>query len=95
MKKSELLSALHEEYPMLKAEQVETIIELILDQLITSIKKGVRIEIRGFGSFSLREHKVKASFPSGDNKTEYKKIKSIYFRIGKNFFNRINSVSAK
>lgn len=41
----------------LSLEAVEDSVDLIIDQLIESIASGQRIEIRGFGSFSLRERR--------------------------------------
>ena len=40
-------------YPALKAQDVELAINCMLEQMMTALEQGQRIEIRGFGSFSL------------------------------------------
>ena len=53
MTKSELIARLAEHYPQLVAKDAEAVVAAILDAMITSLVKGQRIEIRGFGSFEL------------------------------------------
>ena len=53
MTKSELISRLAERYPQLVIKDAELAVKAILDAMATSLAAGERIEIRGFGSFSL------------------------------------------
>ena len=53
MTKSELIAKLAERYPQLVAKDAEMAVKAILDAMATSLARGKRIEIRGFGSFDL------------------------------------------
>lgn len=53
MTKSELIARLAERFPQLVAKDAELSVKVILDALSEALAKGDRIEIRGFGSFSL------------------------------------------
>lgn len=53
MTKSDLIERLTEQYQHLSAKEVETAIKEILEQMAMTLESGDRIEIRGFGSFSL------------------------------------------
>jgi integration host factor subunit beta len=53
MTKSELIARLAERYPQLVAADAELAVKTILDAMTTCLVEGERIEIRGFGSFSL------------------------------------------
>ena len=53
MTKSELIASLSGRYPQLVAKDAEVVVKAILDAMITTLVKGQRIEIRGFGSFGI------------------------------------------
>jgi integration host factor subunit beta len=53
MTKSELIEALTSRQSHLKADDVELGVKALLDQMGDALAGGERIEIRGFGSFSL------------------------------------------
>lgn len=53
MTKSELIEQIAMRQPELSAKEVETAVRLILDDITDSLAEGGRVEIRGFGSFSL------------------------------------------
>lgn len=53
MTKSELIEALAEKYPNLPIKDVEIAVKSIIDNMAETLATGERIEIRGFGSFSL------------------------------------------
>jgi len=53
MTKSELIARLAERHPQLVAADAELAVKAILDAMVVSLVGGRRIEIRGFGSFSL------------------------------------------
>lgn len=53
MTKSELIARLAERHPHLLAADAELAVKTMLDAMIASLVGGKRIEIRGFGSFSL------------------------------------------
>ncbi len=51
--KSELIAALAQRYPQLSTRDAEYAVKTILDAMSATLAQGQRIEIRGFGSFSL------------------------------------------
>ena len=56
MTRSELIAQLTQAVPDVPAPRVEEAVKCLLDTLIESLASGERIEIRGFGSFSLHVH---------------------------------------
>lgn len=69
MTKSELIEKLIRENPSLSIKTVEEGIKEILEQIMFSLERGERVEIRGFGSFSLhfREPRVGRNPRTGEN----------------------------
>ncbi|MDQ7091467.1 MAG: integration host factor subunit beta [Methylococcales bacterium] len=53
MTKSELIETLAKQQPNLATKDVELVVKCIIEQMSQSLSSGDRIEIRGFGSFSL------------------------------------------
>ena len=68
MTKSDLIARLAERFPQLVAKDADFAVKMILDALSEALVKGDRIEIRGFGSFSLnyRPPRVGRNPKSGD-----------------------------
>ena len=59
MTKSELIDRLAAQFPQLVAKDAELAVKMILDAMAESLAKGERIEIRGFGSFSLSQRSAR------------------------------------
>ncbi|MBI5626844.1 MAG: HU family DNA-binding protein [Nitrosomonadales bacterium] len=55
MDKIQFIKRIAEMHPQLKAKDAEKTVKVILDSLCGTLAKGGRIEIRGFGSFSLNQ----------------------------------------
>ena len=53
MTRSDLIAKLAEVHPRLRAKDAELAVKVILDALSTTLTRGGRVEIRGFGSFGL------------------------------------------
>lgn len=53
MTKSELIELLIDKHPELSVKDVELAVKTMLDHMTESLSDGGRIEVRGFGSFSL------------------------------------------
>lgn len=69
MTKSELIEILSKRQPHLKSEDVDLAVKSMLDQMADKLAEGGRIEIRGFGSFSLhfRPPRVGRNPKTGDS----------------------------
>jgi integration host factor subunit beta len=53
MTKSELIERITDKHPELSNKDIELAVKTILDTMSQALSQGDRIEIRGFGSFSL------------------------------------------
>jgi integration host factor subunit beta len=56
MIKSELIEQLYKKQPYLSFQDIELVVKCIVNKMSEGLGSGERIEVRGFGSFSLREH---------------------------------------
>lgn len=55
MIKSELVTAITRKQPYLSHHDIEQVVKCIVNQMTEALAAGERIEVRGFGSFALRE----------------------------------------
>ena len=91
MTKSELIENLSTKHPTLSAKEVEGIVKDILELIAQSLEEGNRIEVRGFGSFSLhhRQPRVGRNPKTGDSvKLDAKSVP--HFKEGKELKDRVN-----
>lgn len=56
MTKSELIDTLAQKQPLLGYKDVEVAVKSILEHISQTLASGERIEVRGFGTFSLHYH---------------------------------------
>jgi integration host factor subunit beta len=59
MLRSELVAKLQEEMAPLKAAEVEHAVDIVLDEVSVALAEGGRVELRGFGAFSVREREAR------------------------------------
>jgi len=57
MTKNELIKKTQEKFKTYSQKDIALAIQTILDSLVGSMKKNERVEIRGFGTFTIRERK--------------------------------------
>ncbi|MET1253692.1 integration host factor subunit beta [Aliikangiella maris] len=91
MTKSELIERLAARQTQLSLKDVELVVKSILEHMAQSLAKGERIEIRGFGSFSLhfREPRVGRNPKTGQSvQLEGKYVP--HFKPGKELRDRVN-----
>lgn len=91
MTKSELIEAVaaRTELPKKRAEEV---VNCIFAALTDSILAEERIEIRGFGSFTIKKYRpYKGRNPKTGATVEVGAKKSIHFKVGKELKERVNS----
>ena len=90
MKKSDLISMLANKNNLTQAQAIQ-IMNLIFDGIKDALVKGDRIEIRRFGSFTLREYKTYTGRnPKTGNDVEVKPKRLPYFKVGRELKKRIN-----
>lgn len=91
MTKSELIARLAGRYPQLVAKDAELAVKTILDVMAKNLAQGNRIEIRGFGSFSLnyRPPRIGRNPKTGDKVTVPEKYVP-HFKAGKELRERVD-----
>jgi len=91
MTKSDLIARLAERFPQLVSKDADFAVKMILDALSEALVKGDRIEIRGFGSFSLnyRPPRVGRNPKSGD-KVRVPEKWVPHFKAGKELRERVD-----
>jgi len=57
MIKSELVQRIAEHNPHLYQRDVENIVNAILDEIVAALARGDRVELRGFGAFSVKHRR--------------------------------------
>ena len=91
MKKSELIVKLNNKYPDLKPTDIEKIINVFFEKISKSLNENKRIEIRGFGSFKIKNNKArKARNPKTGEIIDVQEKRSIHFKMGKILSKKIN-----
>jgi integration host factor beta subunit len=60
MIKSELVQRIAEHNPHLYQRDVENIVNAILDEIVAALARGDRVELRGFGAFSVKYRRPRA-----------------------------------
>lgn len=90
MNKSDLITALTKKEKLTEKNAAE-IINLIFDGLSDTLKKGGRIEIRGFGSFTVREHGAYTGRnPKTGKKIAVKPKRAPFFKVGLELKKRVD-----
>jgi integration host factor subunit beta len=94
MNKSDLISMLATRENITDA-QAARIVSLIFDGFKDALAKGDRIEIRGFGSFAMREYKTYTGRnPKTGMQLEVQPKRLPYFKVGKELKEKINGSSS-
>jgi integration host factor subunit beta len=91
MIKSELVQRIAETNPHLYQRDVENIVDAILDEITRALARGDRVELRGFGAFSVKSRPARL----GRNPRTGEQVKVTekvvpYFKTGKEMRERLN-----
>ena len=90
--KSKLLKQLSKNYPNFLKKDLEKFTNIILDEIRKTLKRGERIELRGFGTFSTHTQKSRISRnPRTGEKVNTPEKKTIHFKMAKEMFKKINN----
>ena len=89
--KSELVQRVADRNPHLYLRDIETIVNTILDEITAAMTRGDRVELRGFGAFSVkhREARTGRNPRTGEN-VEVDKKSTPFFKTGKEMRERLN-----
>ena len=92
MTKSELVERLLEANSLLTRKDSEIIIDIVFDSIRNALKGGEKVEIRGFGSFTIRQRgPSEARNPKSGEMVEIPAKKTPFFKTGKELRDRVNN----
>ena len=91
MIKSDLIWRIQQQSPHLLLRDVEKIVDAILDEIIVSLAHGRRVELRGFGAFSVRIREARSSRnPKTGAPVAVPRKVVPYFKTGKEISERLD-----
>ena len=90
--KSKLLKQLANNYPNFLKKDLEKFTNIILTEIKQALKRGDRVELRGFGMFSTNIQKARISRnPKTGDKVNTPQKKTIHFKMSKEMFKKLNN----
>ncbi len=90
--KSKLLKQLSKNWPNFLQKDLSKFTEIILSEIKQALKRGDRVELRGFGIFSTNIQKARISRnPKTGEKVNTPKKKTIHFKMAKEMFKKLNN----
>ena len=90
--KSELLKKLSKNYPNFLKKDLEKFTNIILFEIKRALRRGERVELRGFGVFSTKTQKARLSRnPRSGEKVHTPEKKTIHFKMSKDLFKKLNN----
>jgi integration host factor subunit beta len=91
MTRSELVQRLWEKNPHLYQRDVEVIVTVFFNEVAAALSRGDRIELRGFGTFSVKRRDARiARNPRTGDTVEVDEKHIAFFKTGKKLHDRIN-----
>ena len=90
--KSKLLKQLSDSYPNFLKKDIEKFLNIILNEIKKTLKRGERVELRGFGIWSTHIQKARISRnPKTGEKIQTPEKKTIHFKMAKELFKKLNN----
>ena len=91
MTKSELIERIMETNGFLNRKESELVVNIIFDSMAKALKDGDKVEIRGFGSFTIRERDSReARNPKNGEIVRIPAKRTPFFKTGKELKERVN-----
>jgi integration host factor subunit beta len=91
MIRSELVQKIAEDNPALNVADAERIVTTIFDEIISSISSGNRVELRGFGAFSVKKREARTGRnPKTGDAVSVDSKHILFFKTGKLLRDRLN-----
>ena len=95
MIKSELVQKIADKNPHLYHRDVERIVNRVFDEVIDAMKQGNRVELRGFGAFSVKERNARTGRnPRTGESVDVTEKRVPFFKTGKELRQRLNGSAA-
>ncbi|HBM90896.1 MAG TPA: integration host factor subunit beta [Rhodospirillaceae bacterium] len=93
MTKSDLILRLAELYPHLLQRDIERIVGTIFDEVSNALARGNRVELRGFGAFSIKHRDARTGRNPRTGEAVSVAAKSVpFFKTGKQLRDRLNGL---
>ena len=90
--KSKLLKELSNNYPNFLKKDLDKFTNIILDEIKKALKRGDRVELRGFGVFYTNTQNARISRnPKTAEKVNTPEKKTIHFKMSKDLFKKLNN----
>jgi integration host factor subunit beta len=90
--KSKLINQLKKSYPNFLKKDLEKVVSIVLNEIKQALKRGDRVELRGFGMFSTNSKKASISRnPKTGEKVNTPEKKTIHFKMAKEMFKKLNN----
>ncbi|MBI5656116.1 MAG: integration host factor subunit beta [Geobacter sp.] len=94
MTKSELIDKVAESNASLTRKESEAIVNIIFDAMGDALRRGEKVEIRGFGSFTVRERSAReARNPKSGEIVRIPAKRVPFFKTGKELRERVDITS--
>jgi integration host factor subunit beta len=91
MIKSELIQRISQKNPHLYQRDVERIINTVFDKIVEALGNGDRVELRGFGAFSVKERQSREGRNPRTGAAVQVEAKRVpFFKTGKELRERLN-----
>lgn len=90
MTKADLIAVIAEKlkFPWARAE---VLVDQVFDSMVDALKRGEGIEIRGFGSFTIRQYKAyEGRNPRTGETVQVRPKRLAFFKVGKELRERVN-----
>ena len=92
MTKSDLIKRLAEANPHLYLRDIERIVATVFEEMTTALERGDRVELRGFGAFSVRSRAARTGRnPRTGSEVDVPDKVVPYFKTGKELRERLNT----
>ena len=90
--KSKLLKQLSDNYPNFLKKDLEKFFNIFIAEVKQALKRGDRVELRGFGIWSTNIQKARISRnPRSGEKIQTPQKKTIHFKMAKELFKKLNN----
>jgi integration host factor subunit beta len=91
MIRSELIQKIADEHPDLSQREVERLVNTIFEEVIEAMARGDRVELRGFGAFSVKHREARTGRnPRTGEAVEVEEKHVPFFKTGKLLRERLN-----
>lgn len=95
MIKSELVARIAERHPHLLLKDAERVVQTIFDEIASALSQGSRVELRGFGAFSVKKRPARIGRnPRTGEPVKVDEKHVPFFKMGKELRERLNSGAA-